>query len=94
MVCHVGLHNGIWLSSWQACIGVIERLVKPKTSEHFQFLKVRQVLQHCLWLQRETNQRRVRSNDQIIVQFAFITQLGHAKSPVLVVQIDIKGIKA
>ena len=50
MMRHVGLHDGVCLSFWETCFGVIERLVKTKTSEHVQALQVRHIFQHGLGL--------------------------------------------
>ena len=44
------------LAGWQACFGVIERLIKAKTPEHIQLLQVRHIFQHCLRLQRKSHQ--------------------------------------
>ena len=91
MVRHIGLNGGMCPAGRQACFCVIERFVKTKPPKHFQAFQVGHILQHRLRLQREPQHRCIRRDNQVILQLAFIAQLGYAKSLVLVVKVDIKG---
>ena len=79
------------LSGWYTGPGVIDRLVEPETSDHFQGFQTSQVLQHCLRLDRKTKQRGVRSDDQVFGEVTLKPQVGYAKGAVLVVHIYIEG---
>ena len=92
MVCHVGLHDGMVLTGWHARFGEIERLIKAVTPKHVQLLQACQVFQHCPRLQRKPQERRIGSYDQLTGKIAFVAQVGHSKSPVLVIQVYIEGI--
>ena len=91
MMCHVGLHDGVRLSGRHARFGAVKRFVKPKTPEHVQFLQLNHILPYRLRLQRESNQRGIGGNDQIVGQITFVAEGGNTKSTVLVVQVDVKG---
>ena len=78
----------------QVRLGVIQRLVKTEAPEHVQAFQGCHVFQHGLRLQREPQHGRIRGYYQVFFQVAFVAQVGHAKSLVLVVQVDIEGIVA
>ena len=91
VVGHVGLYDGDLLTHGEARRGEVGCFVKTVHPQHAQPFEALHILENCARAQRQSEQRSVGGDDQVICQTALVTQPRHPKGAVL---IELVGVKA